>query len=385
MAEQFNVLQSLFGFTPENVQQGLFKQAEQRALDVARAGGGIAAPAVYYGLRSAERVAARPIFGENPQVARAGELQSIVQQVQASGADLSTPVGIIELANALQQNPQFSGMAVALRQQAATMQQQEEARMLKAEEVKATTEFKRAQAEQMTAKANMPMKEDISPQLRQYRELLEQGLSPAEARRIAYNIPQPKAGEEGPKVGFSKTGAFTNQFGETIPATEMSKNRTGFQSAERLLGQLNSITDQDVRNAEAKVDYTQSEARKAVGGTLFSKTLDAQTKIAASQLLQQIEALPPGSASDADMRTAAREFPGYSDATALRNWVNRTKATLEQSLSRQAEQFGFQRRITATAPIGQQQAAPAARGGAAAQPVATKRYNPATGQLEDIR
>jgi hypothetical protein len=318
------------------------------------------------------------LFGQVPaRVAQQDRLAAIIQQVQSTGVDVASVEGQIALAQELSKYPEFIGMATAMRQQAAESQR-------KQAETEANIEFKRAQAAQMTAKAEMPMKEDISPQMRQYRELVAQGLSPAEARRIAYNIKETAGGEEGPKVGFSKSGAFTNQFGETIPATEMSKNRTGFQSAERLLGQLNSITDQDIRNAEAVVDYTQSEARKAVGGTLFSKTLDAQTKIAASQLLQQIEALPPGSASDADMRTAAREFPGYSDATALRNWVNRTKATLEQSLARQAEQFGFQRRITATAPVGPQGRATATTA-TPSQPIATKRFNPATGQLEDIR
>lgn len=316
------------------------------------------------------------LFGQVPaRVAQQDRLAAIVQQVQSQGIDIGSVEGQIALAQELSKYPEFVGMALAMRQQAAETQR-------KQAETEANITFKQAQAEQMMAKANMPAKEEISAQQRQYRELIAMGTPPAEARRIAYNIKE--AGAEGPAVGFSKTGAYTNQFGETIPATEMSKNRTGFQSAEKLLSQLNKITDTDVKDAEAVVDYTQSETRKAVGGTLFSKTLEAQTKIAASQLLQQIEALPPGSASDADMRTAAREFPGYSNAAALRGWVNRTKEMLEMSLARQAEQFGFQRRITATPPLtgGQQQGQQP--GAAPGQPKPTKRYNRETGQLEDI-
>jgi hypothetical protein len=317
------------------------------------------------------------LFGQVPaRVAQQDRLAAIIQQVQSTGVDVASVEGQIALAQELSKYPEFIGMATAMRQQAAESQR-------KQAETEANIEFKRAQAAQMTAKAEMPMKEDISSQMRQYRELVAMGTPPAEARRIAYNIKE--AGTEGPAVGFSKTGAYTNQFGETIPATEMSKNRTGFQSAEKLLSQLNKITDADVNNAEAVVDYTQSETRKAVGGKLFSKTLEAQTKIAASQLLQQIEALPPGSASDADMRTAAREFPGYANAAALRGWVNRTKEMLEMTLARQAEQFGFQRRVGATPPLtgGRQQGQQP--GAAPGQPKPTKRYDEATGQLVDIQ
>lgn len=319
------------------------------------------------------------LFGQVPAaVAQQNKVAAIVQQVQSEGVDVSTPEGQIRLAQEFSKYPEFIGMATALRQQAAES-------ALKAEQIAATSEFKRAQAEQMRAKAEMPPKEDISPQMRQYRELIEMGTPPAEARRIAYRVKEEgAAGESGSKVGFSKTGAYTNQFGETIPATEMSKNRTGFNQAQDLLAKLNTITDQDVRNAEG-IDYTTSETAKFVGGKISSKTLQAQTKIAASQLLQQIESLPPGSASDADMRTSAREFPGYGDAAALRAWVNRTKALLDQSLARQAEQFGFQRRVSTTPALGQQAPATAAPQQQAGQPIATKRFNPATGQLEDIR
>ena len=192
---------------------------------------------------------------------------------------------------------------------------------------------------------------DGSKEFQKYRELRALGMSDADARNAAYGI-KTTAGEEGLKVGFSKTGVYTNQFGEVIPATEMSKQRTGFQSAEDLLNKLNKITNEDIKQSESIIDYTAGETRKTIGGKFASKTLDAQTKIAASQILQQIEALPPGSASDADMRAAAKSFPGYGDATALRNWVNRTKTDLNESLSRQSERYGFSQKVKATAPVG---------------------------------
>jgi hypothetical protein len=326
-------------------------------------------------------------------------LSSIIQQTQQQ-ADLGTPEGLIQLANNLNQLPQFSGMALSVRQEAAKLAQQRqlteaEVFQRKAVGIKALQEKPEtkvlppgavmvgpsgeviARGEPVTPKGEQP-----SESLKRYNELVGLGIPQEEARRIAYNI---KPAEEGVKVGFDKTGRYTNVFGEVIVPTELSKNRAGFQDGEKLLQRLNAITEKDVKDSEATIDYTQGEARKAVAGTFFGKTLEAQTKIAASQLLQQIESLPPGSASDADMRASAREFPGYSNAQALLSWVNRTKGLLESSLARQAETYGFRRKITASAPLGTQQQAPQTTGQPTAQPRATKRYNEATGQLEDIR
>ncbi len=124
MAE--NIVQSLFGFTPQAVQEQMYQAGEDRAMQLARlsAGRGGSPAAVFYGLRAAERVGAAPIFGPSQQVQRAGNLQSIIQGVQASGVDLSQPEGLIELANAVGQNPEFGGIATSLRQEAAKMTQQ---------------------------------------------------------------------------------------------------------------------------------------------------------------------------------------------------------------------------------------------------------------------
>jgi hypothetical protein len=173
-------------------------------------------------------------------------------------------------------------------------------------------------------------------------------MSDADARNAAYGIKA--GGEEGPKAGFDKTGRYTNKAGEVIPAAEMSANRKGFEEGEKLLRSLNRITEEDVKQAEG-LDYTASELMKQTGGRLFGKTLQAQTKIAAAQLIQQIESLPKGSASDADMRAAKAAFPGYGNAKALAAWVNETKATLDYSLERQAEKYDQPRRIKTSAPL----------------------------------
>lgn len=380
-----NVMQSLFGLELDRQQQAPITARQAISGIIERTG------------ESLQQNIAGAFGQQTPRQA----LNSIVQRTQQE-ADLSTPEGLIALANNLNQLPQFAGIALAMRQEAAQLAQQSE--LTRARTFQATAQGMKALQERPENKilppgavlvgpggeiiargeSVTPKGEQPSESLKRYNELIGLGVSQEEARRIAYNI-KPVA-EEGVKVGFDKTGRYTNQFGEVISSTEMTKNRTGFQAAEDLLSKLNDITATDVKNAESVIDYTQSDTRKAIGGKVAAKTLDAQTKIAASQLLQQIESLPPGSASDADMRSAARAFPGYSDATALVNWINRTKGQLEQSLARQNEQYGFPRRIRSSAPLsfGQTQA-PQTAGQPTAQPRATKRYNEATGQLEDIR
>jgi hypothetical protein len=142
-----------------------------------------------------------------------------------------------------------------------------------------------------------------------------------------------------------KSGAWRDADGIVYSASEMKKQREGFQGAEKLLENLNSIKEADVKNAESWIDWTQGENRKQVCGKVAATTIAAQAKINASQLLKQIESLPPGSASNADMVAAKSSFPGYGDSTILQQWINDTKTLLQNSLTRQSEQYGFKQRV----------------------------------------
>lgn len=122
MAQQeYNIMQSLFGFTPENVQKQALQTASDRAMALTKlsAGQGGSPVSLFYGLEGAERFGARPIFGPSAEQQKAASMQSIIQQVQAQGIDVSTPDGQIALAQELSRNPEFAGIATALRQQAA--------------------------------------------------------------------------------------------------------------------------------------------------------------------------------------------------------------------------------------------------------------------------
>jgi hypothetical protein len=111
---------------------------------------------------------------------------------------------------------------------------------------------------------------------------------------------------------------------------------------------LNDATGKDIKDAESYVDWTTAGVTK---GLASSKTLNAQTKLAAAQLVEQISNLPPGSASDADMRASMKSFPGYSDPESLRQWVNRTKSRLQSRMEDISGQFGFQQRVVSSGEI----------------------------------
>jgi len=339
--------QTLFGsYNPQLIQQAIEAERERGLLEQAKLTPRevISLGAARSGQQMGQALGGvvNTLFGlpsvQDPRLQQAQLGQQAYQEaLDASGNDASSPAFFKKLSDS------------AARLGVPTLAQQ-------AAQQAARIESEQALRIQRLASAQASLREkpvaDGSKEYQKYKELKALGMSDPEARNAAYGIKPAAAGEEGPKVGFSKTGVYTNQFGEVIPATEMSKQRTGFQSAEDLLNKLNKITDEDIKQSESIIDYTQGETRKTIGGKFASKTLDAQTKIAAGQLLQQIEALPPGSASDADMRAASRSFPGYGDATALRNWVNRTKTDLNESLSRQSERYGFSQKVKATAPVG---------------------------------
>jgi hypothetical protein len=131
------------------------------------------------------------------------QLQSIVQSVQQR-ADLGTPEGLLDLANELNQVPQFSGFALGMRQEAAKMAR-EQAR------IEAEVGLKRAQAEKalrepvegkvlppgsvmVDASGNViargepvsPKAEQPSESLKKFKELVALGVPEERARAIAY-------------------------------------------------------------------------------------------------------------------------------------------------------------------------------------------------------
>jgi len=221
--------------------------------------------------------------------------------------------------------------------------------------------LRKAQAEQ--AEAGRVVQVDLGDRVQLVNALTKEvireipkGLTPQQAAKAARG----EGGEEGGvgKPGpVGKGGAYRDITGQILGPSEMKTVRQEFEGAQKLLDTLNQVKASDVKDAQSYVDWTTKGETKALAS---KKTLMAQTKIAASQLMEQINQLPPGSASDADMRASMKSFPGYSDADALAAWVNETKRKLQSTINRGQDQFGFKARVNATDPINLKPAKPSA-------------------------
>jgi hypothetical protein len=153
-------------------------------------------------------------------------------------------------------------------------------------------------------------------------------------------------GKPGP---IGKLGGYRDVNGQIYAPTEIAKQRAAFEALGTMLDKTNNITAQDIKNAESIFDYTQETGIiKGAAAKVSEKTVDAQTRLAAVQLLQQIDSLPPGSASDADMKAAKAAFPGYGSSRNLLRWINDTKTTLSKNYNDQADKFGFTKKVKTT-------------------------------------
>jgi hypothetical protein len=325
MAER-DIVGGIFGLTPEMYQRGL--AARDTATNIAAAQLAPGQLAGYYAMEAGTGLgrAVPGLLGvEDPELAKIRDVQSMRGQF-----DISTSQGLRDFASALS----AKGYADLASQAAAEAD-------------------RRALTQAQTVRA---LRE---PGVNAFEKLLSSGkYTPAsiakyqQSQNPADLVLVKGAAGEGVGTGVAgpvgKSGAWRDADGIVYSAAEMAKQRAGFQGAEKLLDNLNAITPTDVKNAESWIDWTQGEQRKQIGGKVATKTVSAQAKINAAQLLKQIESLPPGSASNADMVAAKSSFPGYGDAGALQRWIDDTKTTLQNSLSRQAEQYGFKQRVPST-------------------------------------
>lgn len=327
-----NIVGSLFGVDPQQLMQQrqtadantAYKFAQLDPMQRAQM-------AIYQGSAGLAR-GVGGLLGGDPELEKVSKIKQLSSQF-----DLTTPTGMRDFARSLQSVAPNEAMLAAKR----------------ADEMMATQEqtaLRSAQTRQ--AEAGKVIQVDLGDRIQLVNALtneiireIPKGLTPAQAAKAAGGGEGDGVGQPGP-VG--KAGAFRDINGQIYGASEMKTVRQEFEGAQKLLDTLNQVKESDVKNAESYVDWTTKGETKALAS---KKTLMAQTKIAASQLMEQINQLPPGSASDADMRASMKSFPGYSDADALAAWVNETKRKLQSTISRGQDQFGLKSRIQPTAPL----------------------------------
>ena len=343
-----NIVGGLFGVDPQQLAQqrqatdfaNAYRYAQLDPLQQAKM-------SIYQGAAGLTR-GVTGLLGGDPQLEKMSQIKQLSSQF-----DLTTPKGLRDFAVALQPiAPQEAMMAAAeadKREQTGLGLQKTRSDIAKAELSAANEEKLRAE---LAGLGPNPSEQQVLAVVQKYGspDKILQVLTQSQDRRAALAARQAMAGEGG--IGrpgpVGKSGAYRDISGQILGPTEMKTVRSEFETNQRLLNTLNNVNETDVQNAESYIDWTTKAESKALAS---KKTLDAQSKIAASQLLEQIGQLPPGSASDADMRAAMKSFPGYTDPVALANWVNRTKERLQFHISRSSEQFGFSPTVKPTAPL----------------------------------
>ena len=287
------------------------------------------------------------LLGGDEQLNRATALRQLAGQF-----DITSPEGLQQYASAAAKiDPRVGALAAA---EAERRRVQGLAGQKTSLDIQKTTQDIERENKLRTALSELPANATEEQYLAVFRQF---GSPDQQARVIQASIDrkakiaasQAAEGAVGTAGPVGKTGAFRDISGVVYGPTEMKTIRGEFKGAQDLLDTLNQINAQDVKNAESFIDWTTKSSE--VKSLATKKTLSAQSKIALSQLMQQIESLPPGSASDADMRAAMKNFPGYSDPDALAEWINSTKAKLQRSLGRISDQFGFKPTVTSSGNI----------------------------------
>jgi hypothetical protein len=343
-----NIINGLFGIDPAMLQQQQQTAASQRAFNYAN----LSAPeqgqyGAYVG-GSMLGQAAQGLMGvQDPMMQKATMAKQLASQF-----DITTASGLRQYAQALAQNgaPDLAQLAAA----EADKREQTGLGLQKTRADIAVSERKVSQDEKLREEL---MKLGDNPTEEQYLKVFRQFGSPdQQAKAIEASIArkQKAAGGDGSGVSgkpgaVGKAGAWRDSYGDIIPPAVMKDVHKEFKAAQNLYDTLSQVSAADVKNAESFVDWTTKSSE--VKGLASTDTLKAQTKLAASQLMEQIGQLPPGSASDADMRASMKSFPGYSNPEALAQWVNETKRKLERTINIGVEQYGFKANVKPSAPL----------------------------------
>jgi len=150
------------------------------------------------------------------------------------------------------------------------------------------------------------------------------------------------AGEMGGSEGhFTKKGDYIAPGGIFIGKTEVAKDREGVKAIYELHQRLAGISPEDVAKTDTILgDVTQGGIKGYLAKQLGSEAVSAQNKVNAGAILQTINNLPPGPASDKDIMMAKSSFPGYGNAKALQDWITNTDNVLQQKINNANQKYG---------------------------------------------
>jgi hypothetical protein len=155
--------------------------------------------------------------------------------------------------------------------------------------------------------------------------------------------------------GFDKKGNFITPSGAVFNQSELKKDREVVTGAELLKKALNNISSEDVKATDTLLgDVSQGGAKGFIAKHILPKgaeTLAAQNKVNASGVMQILNNLPPGPASDKDIAQAKSTFPGYGNAEALQKWIDNTNNMLDQKFATYQDKYGSMKWYGNTSPM----------------------------------
>jgi hypothetical protein len=351
-----NVMESLFGMT--------MGQRQPVAADPLQAYSGLIS-----GTGASLQQNITSAFGQmTPQQA----LSSIIQQTQQQ-ADLGTPEGLIQLANNLNQLPQFSGMALAMRQEATKLAQEQTkfsydiaakgaqitesgARTAESQARVAKLEFANTQEENLRAElSNLPANASEEQILAVYRRY---GSADQQSRAIQASLDrrarladqnrmmQPELNNNGiPQGRVDAKGNFFDNSGRKVASKEFVDAEQSHNTALDLLSSLRGLTEKDINNAFGSLaDYTQSVTGRLAGSTFNPTTQAAQYKInriGVTTILENLQKLK-GASTDKEMQKVASTFPGYeAKPDVMKQWVDEAIRVTNNFLRRSERRYGF--------------------------------------------
>ena len=163
-----------------------------------------------------------------------------------------------------------------------------------------------------------------------------------ESGKELYKAPfKPEVGAGGEDGGYNKKGDWITPNGIFIGKSEVSKDREIAFTADQVRQGLKEIKPEDVKKAASVFgSVTGSGPISYIAQQFGSEAVSAQAKINASSVMQILNNLPPGAASDKDIENAKSTFPGYGNQRALNDWIKNTKDTLDRKVNSLNQKYG---------------------------------------------
>jgi hypothetical protein len=164
-----------------------------------------------------------------------------------------------------------------------------------------------------------------------------------ESGQVLYQAPyKPEGGtnidEDG---GYNKKGDWITPNKIFIGKSEVSKDREIAFTADQVRQGLKQISPEDVKKASSVFgNLTGSGPINYLAQQLGNEAVAAQTKINASSVMQILNNLPPGPASDKDIENAKSTFPGYANQKALNDWIKNTRDSLDRKVNSLNQKYG---------------------------------------------